>query len=145
MKTLKKTLAMAITGAMAAGIAFGAFAQDNASTEVSTARAHAMMAQSANTVAMAHTHLHHVINCLVGPGGQGYDASAGTPCKGQGNGAIPDSAGNAAMHSKLQGALADAQAGLQANSLATVQSDAGKVAGALQAGPAQASSAGKTW
>ena len=145
MKTLNKTLAMAITGAMVAGIAFGAFAQDKASTEVSTARAHAMMAQGASTIAMAHTHLHHVINCLVGPGGQGFDANAGNPCKGQGNGAIPDSAGNSALHGKLQGALANAQAGLQANSLATVQSDAGKIAGALQAGAAQASSAGKTW
>ena len=145
MKTLNKTLAMAITGAMVAGIAFGAFAQDKASTEVSTARAHAMMAQGASTIAMAHTHLHHVINCLVGPGGQGFDANAGNPCKGQGNGAIPDSAGNSALHGKLQGALANAQAGLQANSLATVQSDAGKIAGALQAGSAQASSAGKTW
>lgn len=145
MKTLKKALALGVTGAMAAGVAFGAFAQDKASTEVSTARAHAMMAQSANTVAMAHTHLHHVINCLVGPGGQGYDASAGNPCKGQGNGAIPDSAGNSTLHGRLQGALADAQAGLQANALATVQSDAGKIASALQAGPAHASSAGKTW
>lgn len=145
MKTLKKTLAMGITGAMVAGIAFGAFAQDKASTEVSTARAHAMMAQSANTVAMAHTHLHHVINCLVGPSGQGYEASAGTPCNGQGNGAIPDSAGNSTMHGKLQSALADAQAGLQADSLATVHSDAGKAAAALQATPGHSSSAGKSW
>lgn len=145
MKMLKKTFAMGLTGAMAAGIAFAAFAHGNAQTEISTARAHAMMAQSANTVAMAHTHLHHVINCLVGPGGQGFDATAGTPCKGQGNGAIPDSAGNSALHGKLQGALADAQAGLEANSLASVHSQAGKVAAALQATPAQPSSAGNSW
>lgn len=145
MKTLKKTFAMGLKGAMAVGIAFAASAKGNATTEVSTAHAHALMAQNAKTVAMAHTHLHHVINCLVGPGGQGYEASAGTPCKGQGNGAIPDSAGNSALHGRLQSALADAQAGLQADSLATVHSDAGKAAAALRAAPGHSSSAGKSW
>ncbi|HJP97114.1 MAG TPA: hypothetical protein VJ862_01005 [Rhodanobacteraceae bacterium] len=145
MKTLKKMIAIGLAGAMALGIAFTASAEGNATTEVGTAQAHAMMAQSANTVAMAHTHLHHVINCLVGPNGQGYDAKAGTPCKGQGNGAIPDSMGNSALHANLQGALADAQAGLRADSLATVHSDAGKAATALQAGSAPSASAGKSW
>lgn len=144
MKT-RKTLAAALAAAMAAAIACSAAAQGNPQTEINTARAHAMMAQSANSVAMAHAHLHHVINCLVGPGGQGYDATAGTPCKGQGNGAIPDSAGNSALHTKLQGALADAQAGLQSDSLATVQGAAGKVATALQGAPGESSSAGKSW
>ncbi|MGH8125764.1 MAG: hypothetical protein ACREPK_07950 [Rhodanobacteraceae bacterium] len=123
-----------ITGVLAGGLAFAAFAQaPSAKGEISTAHAHAMMAKSANTVAMSHTHLHHVINCLVGPRGQGFDAAAGDPCKGKGNGALPDSASNHALHGKLQSALHDAQAGLKSDSLATVQRDAGKAAAVLQA------------
>ncbi|HEU0276629.1 MAG TPA: hypothetical protein VFQ95_02225, partial [Rhodanobacteraceae bacterium] len=63
---MKKLLAMGIAGALAAGLSFGAFAQANVTNEVNTAHAHALMAQSATSVKMAHTHLHHVINCLVG-------------------------------------------------------------------------------
>ena len=117
------------------GFACTAFAQTHtAKDEISTAHAHAMMAQSATSIAMAHTHLHHVINCLVGPGGSGFDAAAGTPCKGQGNGAIPDAAGDHALHTKLENALSDAQAGLKSESLAAVQQDAGKAAAGLQGG-----------
>lgn len=142
---MKNLLAVAVAGVLAGGFAMAASAQGNATNEISTAHAHALMAQSATTVDMAHTHLHHVINCLVGPGGAGFDASAGTPCKGQGTGAIPDSAGNAALHGKLQGALASAQAGLAATNLAAVQGDAGKAAAALQATPAQKASGGYSW
>jgi uncharacterized membrane protein len=35
-------------------------------------------------------HLHHVLNCAVGPDGMGFDAAAGNPCKGQGNGFLSD-------------------------------------------------------
>lgn len=143
---MKKLLVVGITGLLAGGIAFGAFAQaPSAKNEVATAHAHALMAQNAKTVAMAHTHLHHVINCLVGPKGEGFDAKAADPCKGQGNGAIPDSANDAALHGKLQSALSDAQAGLKADKLTAVQGDAGKVAAALGATPAQKSSGGYSW
>lgn len=141
---MKKLLATCIAGALAAGLSFGAFAQ-NATTEVSTAHAHALMAQSAKTVGEAQTHLHHVINCLVGPKGTGFDAAAGAPCKGQGNGAIPDSASNAALTGKLQSALADAQSGLKATSLAAAQADAAKAAAALGATPAQKPAGGYSW
>lgn len=130
---MKKLLAMGIAGVFATGLAFAAPVQDSASTEASTAHAHALMAQNATTVAQAHTHLHHVINCLVGPQGTGFDATAGNPCKGQGNGAIPDSASNQTLNGKLKSALADAQRALQSDSLASVQKDAGKIAAELQA------------
>jgi hypothetical protein len=91
-----------------------------------------LLAQSATSVAMAHTHLHHVINCLVGPNGNGFDASAGTPCKGQGDGAIPDTASDHALQAKLESALTVAQAGLKSESLAAVQQAAGKAATGLQ-------------
>ena len=119
--------------AVLGGFACAAFAQPHsARNEINTAHAHALMAQSATSVAMAHTHLHHVINCLVGPAGKGFDAAAGDPCKGQGNGAIPNSAADHALHAKLESALGDAQAGLKSESLAAVQQEAGKAAAVLQ-------------
>ncbi len=132
---MNKLMVVGITGALAGGLAFAASAQTpSAKNEIDTAHAHALMAQSATSVAMAHTHLHHVINCLVGPRGTGSAAAAGTPCKGQGNGAIPDSASDSALHAKLESALASAQAGLKSESLAAVQQEAGKLASGLQDG-----------
>ncbi|MBU6422086.1 MAG: hypothetical protein KGL98_01820 [Gammaproteobacteria bacterium] len=116
-----------------------------ATKEIDTAHAHAAMAQTANSLDEAHAHLHHVINCLVGPNGAGYDASAENPCKGQGNGAIPDSANASALHGKLESALADAQAGLKSNDLGSVHQDAAKAAAALGATPAQKPKGAYTW
>jgi hypothetical protein len=133
---MNRLLVVGITTALG-GLACAAYAQTHSpQDEINTAHAHALMAQSATSVAMAHTHLHHVINCLVGPNGSGFDASAGTPCKGQGNGAIPDAATDHALQAKLESALADAQAGLKSESLAAVQQDAGKTASGLQGGAA---------
>lgn len=133
---MNKLLVLGITTALG-GLTCTAFAQTHsAKDEISTAHAHAVMAQSATSIAMAHTHLQHVINCLVGPNGAGFDAKAENPCKGQGNGAIPDAAGDHAPHAKLQSALADAQAGLKSQSLAAVHQDAGKAAAGLQEGSA---------
>lgn len=129
---MNRWLVIGVSAALAAGIAAGAYAAGNAATEIGTAHAHALMAGNATSVAMAHTHLHHVINCLVGPKGVGYDAAAGTPCKGQGNGAIPDSAADAAVHAQLEHALATARAGLKVDSLAGVHKDAAKLATTLQ-------------
>ncbi|HEX5961305.1 MAG TPA: hypothetical protein VFY97_08695 [Rhodanobacteraceae bacterium] len=133
MKLMHKTLAIAMTTALATGLPFAACAQGNPGTEVATAHAHALMAQGADSVAMTHTHLHHVVNCLVGTKGAGFDASAGNPCKDQGNGAIPDSVADHALHAKLGKALAAAQAGLKSQSLSDAQHDAGKAAKILQA------------
>lgn len=142
---MKKLWSLIAPCALAAGFAVTAAAQNSTATEVSTAHAHALMAQGANTLAMAHTHLHHVINCLVGPQGTGFDAAAGTPCKGQGNGAIPDSASNHALHAKLEAALTDARAGLKSSSLASAHRAAAKTAAALQSTPAQKKSGGYSW
>ncbi|MGH8215503.1 MAG: hypothetical protein ACREPZ_07415 [Rhodanobacteraceae bacterium] len=145
MKILKTTLLVGLTGAMATGLALAASAPGNGSQEISTAHAHALLAKSATTVAMSQTHLHHVINCLVGPNGTGFDAAAGNPCKGQGNGAIPDSAADSTLHGKLQSALSDAQAGLKADSLTAVQSDAGKAAVTLQDASGAGAAASSSW
>lgn len=142
---MKKLLTLSIAGVIVTGLASGAFAASGASTEVSTAHAHALMAQSATSIKMTHTHLHHVINCLVGPGGEGFDTAPGNPCKGQGDGALPDSTHNPALHAKLEDALQDAQAGLASNSLATAHKDATKTAATLQATPKQKASGSYSW
>ena len=141
---MKRLVIMSIVGVLTAGLSFPAFAQSQEATEVGTAHAHALMAQSASTLPLAHTHLHHVINCLVGPKGSGFDAAAGTPCEGQGNGALNDSQNDSALHAKLTAALADAESGLKSNSLETVQQDAAKIAAELGATTSQKPSGSHT-
>jgi hypothetical protein len=103
-----------------------------ASKEVATASAHAGMALGASDLKMAHTHLHHVINCLVGPSGHGFDGSAGNPCKDMGHGAIVDAKGKAHTESSLHTALREAKAGVKAKTLDGAHADAQKVLNTLQ-------------
>jgi hypothetical protein len=104
-----------------------------ASKQVQTAAAHAGMALGAADLKMAHAHLQHVVNCLVGPAGTGFDANAANPCKGMGQGAIADAKGDAATESNLQQALQDAESGLKATTLDDAHADARKALSALQA------------
>ena len=144
---MNRFLTMGMAGALAASLSLVAFANGGVDNEVSTAHAHALMAQSAKNIAMAHAHLQHAVNCLVDPNGAGFDAKAENPCKGQGNGAIPDSMSNQALHGKLESALTTAQAGLKSDSLASVQQDAGQVAATLQNSGSKANPAagGSSW
>ena len=113
--------------AVAAGLALGstvAFAA-GVGDEIKTAEQHAGFAAKSGTIDMVHTHLHHVMNCLVGPNGEGFDAKALNPCKGMGNGAIPD-ATDMGMKDTLNSAMMAAQDGLKATDLSTAQADATK-------------------
>jgi hypothetical protein len=103
-----------------------ASADADAGKEVGTAAQHAGLAAKATEMKMVQMHLHHVVNCLVGPSGQGFDISFGNPCKDQGNGAIPDTA-EAAKKTMLNQALAKANAGLKLTDMAGAQKDAGDV------------------
>lgn len=103
------------------------------SKQSTTASAHAGMALGAADLKMVHTHLHHVINCLVGPSGKGFDAAAGNPCKGMGEGAIVDAKGDAATESKLHAALTQAEHGVKAATLDGAHADAQQVLTSLQA------------
>src|SRR4029079_752090 len=67
---------------------------------ITTAANHAGLAANAGSIEMVRTHLHHVLNCLVGPGGDGFDAAPGNPCAMAGGGAIPQTA-NPEMKTKL--------------------------------------------
>lgn len=121
-------LALALPLAAQAADANGA-----ASRQIATAGAHAGMALGAADLATTHAHLHHVVNCLVGPSGKGFDAREANPCKGQGQGAIVDAKGDAATEARLQAALGDAEQGLKATTLDAAHADAKKAMESLQA------------
>ena len=118
--------AMFIAAALASGAAFADGPQ-----QISTAGKHAGMAAASPDLKGVQTHMKHVVNCLVGPGGQGFDAAAGNPCNGQGQGAIPETA-DAAMKMKLEGALMKARAATTASDLTAAKQNASEAAAMLK-------------
>ena len=60
------------------------------SAELKTAVTHAGFAAKYETMKEVALHLHHALNCLVGPQDKLFNAAAGNPCKGQGNGFLSD-------------------------------------------------------
>ena len=95
-------------------------ARADAGQEVATAAEHAGYAAQSKDLKTAQAHLHHTINCLVGPKGKGFDSKELNPCKDLGNGAIPDTT-DAGKKKGLQSALGKARAGLKAKDLAVAQ------------------------
>jgi hypothetical protein len=108
-RTCPLLLVLPLSVAAAAGAAMPA-------KEMQTAMQHAGFAMQQDGLAGVHLHLHHTINCLVGPHGQGFDADAGNPCDGMGNGAINDAA-NAQVKPMLQQALSLARTAESIDSL----------------------------
>lgn len=104
--------ALAIAGA-AALLPSGALA--DGPQAIATAANHAGFAAAAGNINQVHTHLHHVLNCLVGPGGDGFDAAPGNPCAAAG-GAIPQTA-DAAMKTKLEMAATEVRTGIANNDM----------------------------
>ena len=100
--------------------------------EIVTAATHAGLAAGASDVATVHMHLHHAINCLVGPQGTGFDSTNVNPCANSGNGAIPDTA-DPSKKKALQAAVDEAQTGLSASDLGTAQKDAADTSAMLKA------------
>jgi hypothetical protein len=99
--------------------------------EAATGGLHAGLAAKAGTIEQVHMHLHHTINCLVGPSGQGFDAKEANPCQKLGNGAIPDTS-DSATKAKLTAGLAKAQAGLKSDDLAAAKKAATEAEAALK-------------
>jgi hypothetical protein len=118
--------AMAISAALASGVALADGPQ-----QISTASKHAGMAAAAGDLKGVTTHMKHVVNCLVGPSGKGFDAAAGNPCNGQGQGAIPETT-DTATKMKLEGALTKARAAAGATDLAAAKQNASEAAKLLQ-------------
>lgn len=117
--------------AVAALMSSAAYAAD-VKGEIATAKEHAGYSAVAKTINEAHMHLHHAVNCIVGPKGAGFDASQINPCAGRGDGAIPDST-DAAQKQKLQAAADEAQKGIAANDLKAAQDSAVQTVSMLKA------------
>lgn len=109
----------------------------HAHREIATAGIHADIATRIDDIQGVHLHLHHVVNCLVGPRGAGWNAAAearsGNHCNDLGNGAIADSRNDPAVHRAAEAALADAQAGIRAHDIAAAHRDARDTLRALDA------------
>ncbi len=99
--------------------------------EAVTSGLHAGLAAQAATIEQVHMHLHHTVNCLVGPTGQGFDAKEANPCQKLGNGAIPDTT-DSATKAKLAAALAKAQTGLKSDDLTAAKKAATEAQAALK-------------
>ena len=96
---------------------------------IATAAQHAGLAAGSADIAMVHRHLHHVLNCLVGADGEGFDQAAGNPCM-QAGGAIPQTA-DAAAKEMLTKQAADARAAIANADLAAAQAAATAIQKAL--------------
>lgn len=105
-------------------------AQADTAAEITIATTHAGIASKQTNINGAHTHLHHVLNCLVGPKGEGFDAAAGNPCAKAGNGAIPDTS-DTALKGKLEAIVTRVKAGIASNDLADAKSEAERAKDAL--------------
>src|SRR5690554_4328211 len=100
--------------------------------EIAAAAQHAGLAAQSGDVAGVHTHLHHTINCLVGPEGEGFAPKEMNPCKALGNGAIPD-AEDDETRAALEAALQEAQAGIAAEDHDAAKTHAGETQAMLEA------------
>lgn len=126
---------MALLGAVF--LSSAALAQSgDAAKELATASTHAQLSAASQSVTVAAMHLHHTINCLVGPHGRGFDAAAGNPCKSMGAGALQDSPKGSKWHSKALRALAVARRGVAAKELPAMHKAASDVV-AILGPPAQ--------
>lgn len=117
-----KSVSIACLAGASLLISATAFAADLGS-EINNAGAHAGLAAQAANIDGVHMHMHHALNCLVGPSGEGFDAKQMNPCAQSGNGAIPDST-DAAKKAKLETAKTQLMQGIAATDLKAAQAAA---------------------
>jgi hypothetical protein len=110
--------------------------QDALDAQLATAIQHAEFSMSAEDPAMATRHLGHVLNCIVGEGGEGFDGAWGHPCAGQGEGILRDAEAHPhvdAVMLLVRSARDLAQVGVQSDAIAAVHAAAAGVRGLLMA------------
>lgn len=66
---------------------------------------HSKFSQDYNGMKEVTTHLQHVVNCLEGPTGPGFEGGAGNPCQGQGAGMIVDTKKAGSTNAKFASAV----------------------------------------
>ncbi|HKD48659.1 MAG TPA: hypothetical protein VKB67_13315 [Rhizomicrobium sp.] len=111
-------------------VAASAFAADVGS-EITNAAAHAGLAAQAADINGVHTHMHHALNCLVGPQGDGFDAKQMNPCAQSGNGAIPDEM-DQMKKTKLMAARDDLSKGIAEVNLTAAKANASAAQAAIE-------------
>lgn len=123
-------IAFVAAGTFASG---GAFAVDvQLDKEIAAAATHAGYAASAGDVDGVRSHLHHTINCLVGPDGKGFDAKQMNPCAALGNGAMVDATDKGTIMA-LEAARASAADAIAEDDLGKAQAGATAVQSMLSA------------
>jgi len=122
-----KTLAVATFATLLASPAFAADVRG----EIVNAIEHAQYSAEAVSMGEVRAHLHHALNCIVGPGGNGFDSREMNPCAGSGNGIIPDTS-DPARRARLETAAAKAREGLATDDMAKAKADAAFVANVLK-------------
>jgi hypothetical protein len=111
-------------GAIAAGaLVLPTLALADGHSEIVNAGMHAGFAAGSADIGGVHAHLHHTLNCLVGPSGSGFDAKEMNPCANAGNGAIADTA-DAGKKATLESAAVKAREGIATSDLAAAQKSA---------------------
>src|ERR1044071_3824600 len=98
---------IAIAAVIGGLLTFPIAAYADAKSEIATAAQHAGLAAAAADLLQTHVHLHHALNCLVGPLDADFDKANMNPCAQQGKGAFPDES-DADIKTKLQGAMSAA-------------------------------------
>ena len=121
-------IAVVISGLLTFPIA----AYADAASEIATAAQHAGFAAAAPNLVQTRTHLHHALNCLVGPQDGDFDKTNMNPCAQEGKGAFPDES-DPDIKAKLQSAMAAAEDGIAASDEATAKKDAATVETLLHA------------
>jgi hypothetical protein len=107
-----------------------AFAAADLGSEINNAATHAGLAAQAADINGVHTHMHHALNCLVGPKGDGFDPKQMNPCAQSGNGAIPDEM-DQMKKTKLVAARDDLTKGIAEMDIAAAKADATAASTAL--------------
>ncbi|TMI90073.1 MAG: hypothetical protein E6H00_07725 [Bacillati bacterium ANGP1] len=87
---LRWALAPAVVVALALAIQGTSAQEMGMKIEIKTAITHAGFASKYDSLNEVTLHLHHVVNCLVGPDDKLFDKAAGNPCQGQGKGVLPE-------------------------------------------------------
>jgi len=121
-----------IIAVISAALTFPTAAYADAKAEIATAAQHAGLAAAAPNLAQVHVHLHHAMNCLVGPRDADFDKNNMNPCAQQGAGAYPDES-DPDIKVKLQNAMSAAADGIASNDEATAKKNAASVQTMLEA------------
>jgi hypothetical protein len=133
------TTSTASTGAAAGSDSVPVVAQatrDALDAQLATAIQHAGFSMEATELDMATRHLGHVLNCLAGEDGEGFDGAWGHPCAGQGDGILADVATHPqhdAVILLVRSAHELAMEGVQTGSLESVRAAAAGVRALLTA------------